>query len=113
MEDQELTAETLFEKTKCYTNTSIELYKLKAIDKSADMISTLVKRLTLAVFFIFCFLFLNAGLALWIGETLGSTSFGFLIVAGFYAVMGIVLYIFRNKWIRIPMRNSIIINALN
>jgi ammonia channel protein AmtB len=113
MENQELVIETLFEKTKSYTNSSLELYKLKAIDKSADMMSTLIKRLTLAVFFIFCFLFLNTGLALLIGEALGRTSFGFLIVAGFYAIVGIVFYLFRDKWIKVPMRNSIITHALN
>jgi|ERR1035437_3901765 phosphoglycerol transferase MdoB-like AlkP superfamily enzyme len=105
--------ETLFEKTEHYAKTSAELIKLKAIDKSADVISTLTARLTVVVFIALFFLVLNIGIALWIGEMLGKSYYGFFIVAGFYALVGIVLYAFRDKWIKAPLKNSIITQALN
>lgn len=113
MENQASLIETLFEKTAHYTRTSAELYKLKAIDKSADVISTLTARLSVIIFIALFFLILNIGIALWIGEMIGKSYYGFFIVSAFYALAGIVLYTFRNKWIKAPMRNSIIAQALN
>jgi hypothetical protein len=113
MEDQASLINTLFEKAEHYTKTSAELYKLKVIDKSADVISTLTVRLAIIVFITLFFLIMNTGVALWLGEVLGKVYYGFFIVAGFYALVGILLYAFRNKWIKVPLRNSIITQVLN
>jgi len=112
MEDQVSNIETLFERTEQYARTSADLFKLKAIDKSADVISTLTARLAVIVFVTLFFLILNIGIALWIGEVLGKAYYGFFIVSGFYALIGMLLYIFRNKWIKAPLRDSIITQAL-
>ena len=46
--------ESLFHKATNYLETNIELYKLKAINKSADIVSSIIKKLLIAlVFFIF------------------------------------------------------------
>jgi hypothetical protein len=113
MEDQSSLIGTLFEKTEHYTKTSAELYKLKAIGKSADIISSLAARLTVIVFLTLFILILNIGVALFLGDVLGKSYYGFFIVAGFYALCGIVLYIFRTRWIKSPLKNSIINQALN
>jgi len=112
METQASLIETLFEKSDRYTRTSAELYKLKAIGKSAELISVMTARLAVIVFMILFFLILNIGIALWIGEGLGKTYFGFFAVAGFYALGGALLYFFSNRWITAPLRNSIILQAL-
>ncbi len=113
METPKSLIETLFEKTEQYTRTSAELYKLKVIDTSADVISTLSARLAVIGFIALFFLTLNIGTALWIGETLGVTYYGFFIVSGFYGLLGILLYAFRNGWIKTPVKNAIITQALN
>ena len=113
MENHAILIGKLFEKAERYTMSSVELYKLKVIDKSADVISSLTARLAVILFITLFFLILNIGIALWIGETLGKSYYGFFIVAGFYALVGIVLYLFRNRWIKEPLRNSIITQALN
>ncbi len=112
MEEQASHIETLFEKTERYTRVSVDLYKLKAIDKSADVLSTLVARLAVAAFIILFFLILNIGIALWLGELFGRSCYGFFTVAGFYALAGIILYVFRKQWIQTPLRNSIITQAI-
>lgn len=112
MENQASLIETLFEKTEHYTRSSVELYKLKAIDKSADVISSLVSRLAVVVFITLFFPVLNIGIALWIGEMLGKFYYGFFIVAGFYALVGMVVYIFRKRWIKTPVQNSIITQSV-
>ena len=113
METNSHMIEALFEKTEKYTRTTAELYKLKAIEKSADVISTLSVRLVVFVFISLFFLIMNIGVALWIGELLGKAYFGFFIVAGFYALIGLVLFLIGNRWIKEPLRNSIILQALN
>ncbi len=108
MEDQAALIETLFEKTEQYTRNSVDLYKLKALDKSADVISNLSTRLLVLVFAALVFPMFNMAIALCIGESLGKLYYGFFILTGFYALAGMVLYIFRKRWIGIPLRNYII-----
>ena len=113
MEEQASPIEALFERTEHYVKTSVELYKLKAIDKSADVISTFSARLAIIVFIALFFLIFNIGLSLWIGELLGRAYYGFFIVSGFYALSVILLFIFSDKWIKSPLKNAIIGQALN
>ena len=112
MEDQGSLIGTLFEKTEHFTKTSAELYKLKTIDKSADVISTLTERLVIILFVTLFFLILNVGIALWIGQNFGDSYLGFFIVSAFYAMMGGLFFAFGNKWIKEPLRNVIITQAL-
>src|SRR6476660_4891681 len=51
-----------------YFETRMELLKLKAVDKSADVISSVASTVVVAVIFTFFFLFLNIGLGIWIGD---------------------------------------------
>jgi hypothetical protein len=45
-------------------------------------------------------LFLNLGLALWLGEILGKPFYGFFVVAAFYVITGIVIHFFMHRWIK-------------
>jgi uncharacterized membrane protein YccC len=58
-------------------------------------------------------LFLNLGLAFWIGQMLGEIYFGFFVVAGFYAIAAIIVYAFMRKWIKRTVGNAFIKQALN
>lgn len=113
METPSHSIEALVDRAEQYGKTSIELYRLKAIDKAADVVSTMAAKLAVIIFFTLFFLILNIGIALWLGDLLGKTYYGFFIVAGFYAVVGFVFYAFRDKWIKEPLRDSIITQTLN
>ena len=108
MEDQTTPLETLFERAENYGKTSIKLLRLKTIDKTAEIISTLISWIVVITAVSLFFTILNIGIAFWIGEMLGKTYYGFFIVAAFYAILGITLRVFRNQWIRRPISNSII-----
>ena len=100
--------EDLFHKATEYVETRLELARLKAVEKSADAASSMYA--SLVVFFI-AFLFItlfNIGLALIIGEWTGETYLGFLILAGFYALAGLVFYFNRNTWLKTPVNDRII-----
>lgn len=100
--------ELLYEKTKKYTETSIELFKLNTIDKIADLVSSLFVRLILIMVVAMFTLFLNIALSLFIGTLLGETFLGFLIISGVYLVLYIIMFNYRKKLIKIPINNFVI-----
>ena len=112
MEEKTTLLEPLLEKIGAYTKSSLELYKLKAIDKSASIFATLASSAIL-LFFLSMFIFMvNIGLALWLGELLGKTYYGFFIIASFYAFVGGVLYLFFKKSLKDKNNVSIILQLL-
>jgi preprotein translocase subunit SecY len=100
--------EVLFEKVSDYGKTTIELLKLKAIDKSANVVSSLVSKMILMLVVAMFVLTATTALALWLGELLGKTYHGFLVVAGLYIFIAILLYAFRNQWIKKPVSDLVI-----
>jgi hypothetical protein len=112
MENDTSTIEMLFEKAEEYTRTTVELMKLQAVDKAATVMSSLLSRvIVFIVFVLFAFLF-NVGLSLWVGELLGATHYGFFVVSGFYLLVTIVLYIVKDKVLKTPICNFIIVRML-
>lgn len=104
--------ESLFEKAEKYGKTSFELAKLKALETTTIVVTSLVSRLSVILMISMFALVLNIGIALWLGELLGKSYYGFFIVAAFYLVAGILLHFFLHKWIRKPLSDLIITQAL-
>ena len=104
--------EAVYEKAKTYTETSIELYKLNAIDTSADVASSLVLRFVMLLVVSMFTLFVNIAISLFIGKQIGDYYLGFLIVSGFYLILAFVIYLFRDKLVKTPINNMIIAKLL-
>lgn len=113
MESMPTAFEPLLEKAQAYGKTSIELYKLKAVEKTAGLTSNIVANGTVFLAFFLCIAMAGIGLALWLGELFGKLYYGFLSVAGFYAVVGCILYFFLRDWIKTHTGNSIVKQMLN
>lgn len=113
MENQSSSIESLIDRVKSYVETRIDLLKLKAIDKSSSFLSVLVTMLVLSIVGLIFIILLNIGLALYIGSLVGSAYCGFFIVAGFYLITGLVIFIFRDQWLKTPVSNVIIKNLLD
>ena len=108
MENNTSTIETLFEKAEDYTRTTAELMKLKAVDKTADVASSMLSRGAVSIVFVMFAFLVNIGLSLWVGELLGKDYYGFFIVSGIYLLISILLYVFRDPLIKFPVSNFII-----
>ena len=108
MTDNATPIATLFERAEEYSKSTIQLFKLNAIDKSADVISSLISRIAVLIMVALSILIINIGVALWIGKLLGEPFYGFFIIGAFYSVMAILLHLFRHQWIKYPISNSII-----
>jgi hypothetical protein len=113
MEDQITTIQVLLSKSETFARTGVELIKLKAISKSADVVSAMAVKVILGSVLLLGFLFMSAGLALWIGYLTGESWIGFLSVGGFYLLCGLVLFLFRARWIKGVVRDRFIVSALN
>lgn len=113
MEKQLKHFDSLVEKAETYGKTSIELIKLKTVDKVADGTSSLVAWSAVIIALVLFFISLNFGIALWLGALLEHIYLGFFIVALFYALVAIILFIFKDKWIKKPLNNSMINQMLN
>ena len=112
MEDSANLLETLLERAAEYGKTSIELVKLKTLDKTTDIVSSLVPVFVVILLIASFMLFLNLGLAFWLGEVLGKTFYGFFVVAAFYIFAGIIVHFFLHKWIKRIVGNYLVKRAL-
>jgi len=91
-----------------YAETRLDLMILNTEDKLSDVLSSVASVLVLTLVFLTTILFLSAGAAWWLGETFGSLSLGLFCVAIFYMIVGIVVYCFRDKWIKMPLINFLL-----
>ena len=113
MENEPNAIGSLFETAGDYLETRIDLLKLKTVDKSSDVISSLVSNFVILLIITFAIFILNIGLSFWLGSLLGETWYGFFAVGGFYTVLAIVLIIFKKKWLKGPLNDVIVNKMLN
>ena len=99
---------SLIDKSKDYLDTKIELTKLKTIDKSADVLSSVVVMISMLFIGVLFILFVSVAVALLLGRMLGSYHYGFFIVGGFYALLLLLIYVQRHRWIKTPIANGLI-----
>jgi len=90
-----------------YTKTNLELVKLKVIDQVSEITS---KSITTVLFGVVIGLFtlnVNIALGIYLGEVAKNPWMGFLVIAGFYAFLAIMLFL-TNNLIRTSINNTII-----
>ncbi len=108
MEEQKHQMELLLDKTNDYVETRLELFKLKATRKATDVVSSLASSLILVFIISFIVFMLNIGLALWLGDALGKSYYGFFALGGFYLLVAVLFQAFKTKWVEDPVSNAII-----
>lgn len=108
MEENTKLIESLLEKAGDYGKTSFELVKLKALDKTTDVASSLIPHALVLILLASFMLLVNFGIAFWLGEILGNNYYGFFVMAGFYVITGLVLHFFFHKKIKNLVWNYLI-----
>lgn len=92
--------------------TKAEIFALKTTRKASVAVSEVVTRLSFLLVLIFMLLMLSFGAAYWVGGLLESMTAGFLTVAGFYTLVGLLLFAFKKEAIATPVQNYFIKKAL-
>lgn len=98
----------LLEQLKSYVNMRIDYFKLQVAEYLIRFFSSLT--LFIVIFWIafFAVFFGSFAFAYWFGETTGMWAAGFLIVAGFYILLAVLVYIFRRVLIIRPFTKLIL-----
>jgi Putative Actinobacterial Holin-X, holin superfamily III len=108
MESAFAKVEELAGNIKEYVNIRIESVKLSTAEKSSAVIANLIGGFIVAVVFLFFIIFTSTALAVGLGEWIGKTWLGFLIVGFLYLIAGIAVWMAREKIIRLPIMNALI-----
>ncbi len=103
--------EAVFDTVGDFVDIKIDLFKLQAISKISEVVSSAIGSVAVMIFMLFFIILLNIGLALLIGEWLGKSYYGFFALAGLYLIAGLILGSLKDKWIKVPIANSIIKKA--
>ena len=108
MEEQQHDIDILLSDAGDYIETRTTLWKLKGIESLSDVSGELVSGLALIGIASLVVLIFSIGLALLIGYWLGESFYGFFIIGGFYAIVGLLFYAFRGQWLKEPFSNLLI-----
>lgn len=103
----------LLNKATEYGKAELELAKLKALDKVSDIASGSVPSLIVIISVSVFMLFLNLGIAVWVGGLLENLFLGFFAVSAFYGLIALIMHLFMRKWLKTKVGDSIIKRILN
>lgn len=81
---------------KDYIENHVELLKLDATEKTLKIIGISVPLFLISIMGSFFIILLNIGLALLLGKWTGNYALGFFILSGFYLLMIVLAFLFRN-----------------
>ncbi len=104
MEEQKSIFNNLFKNLVDYLDAKWEFTKLDAVDKTAEVLASLIGILILSTFFLLFLVFASVAAALSIGHALDNSALGFLIVSSVYLTVFLVLLIFKRK----PLKKTLI-----
>ena len=100
--------ESLVERLREYVNTRIAQVKFSVAEKISKVAALVIALLMAAlVFFLFLVLASIAG-AIAIGQQLDNMWLGFLIMAGIILFICILIWILKDKLIRVPIMNMLV-----
>ncbi len=92
---------------KDYASQRIDLLKMEATEKTSITAGAISIIVLLSVCMLFFLILLNIGLGLLIGYYIGNYAYGILIMAGFYLLLMLIIFLSK-KTIKTVVANKII-----
>lgn len=89
--------------TKAYVESSIAYYKLLGFKVAVKSTTLILKFVLISMCIIIVLLFMSVAAALAIGQVMDSYIMGFLIVAGVYFVLALLLFLIKDKIVEGPI----------
>jgi ABC-type multidrug transport system fused ATPase/permease subunit len=96
-------AEAVQENAKAYIESSIAYYKLWGFNVAMKSTTLMLKFFLIAICLMLVLLFVSIAGAIFIGNLLDSYSLGFLVVAGIYLVLALLLFLVKDKIVEGPI----------
>ena len=99
MESQKLSDNftEISENVKTYIQVKTDFLKLTLTEKLSLIISALLISVILFLVFLFISLFVSIAFIFWFKDHIGPLYAGSLIVAGFYLLIGVIVFLMRNR----------------
>lgn len=113
MENQENAFEGLFSKTTEYLETRVDIIRLKAADKTSELVSSFVSNIIIICIASMILILISIGFAIWLGIILNKMYLGFFVVGVFYMLVILILFLGRNQLLKTPLKDLMIKNLLN
>lgn len=105
--------EGLSDSVKQYVQLNYEIIKLEATNKTSEIGSSIFASLIIGIVCFLLVLTLTLGAGFYLSTLLGDTFSGFLIIAGLYLLISIILFVGRNILLEKPIRDNIIRKLLD
>ncbi len=101
-------AEELAGHIKEYVDNRIAYAKFTGAEKTSKVAANILAAVIISAVFVIVLLFASFALAFVFSKITGEFYWGFLIVSGFYLLAGIVVWVLKEKILRIPIMNAIL-----
>ena len=108
MEEQEVDPQNIIEKIKEYIHIRTELSVLSAVDKGSQLFANLLTDGLVLILMVLGGLFGSFALGFYLSEVLNNTYAGFLIVAGIYLLVAVILNSIKEKYLEKRIINMVI-----
>lgn len=82
---------------KNYIEARIDLWKLGIVEKIARVGTYFVSTIIISIIMLIALVFLTQAFVGWYDEAYGSSSVALLISAGFYIILGLLIFLFRKQ----------------
>lgn len=105
LKDAKQKVEQTYQHLIAYAEARWNVAALEISDITANIVTSALVGICLSILGIFFLLFLSISLGLMLGDLLHSWASGFFLVAVLYAILGVVVYIYRQKLLFIPLMN--------
>jgi len=91
-----------------YLDTFYEAKLLNVVKKTVNIASATISTILVYVLGVFVLFFFSFAAAWWLGRIMNNTVAAFMIVAGVYLLLGLIIILFRKKIVFPFIRNAII-----
>jgi hypothetical protein len=100
--------ENLLSHLKEYADNRVTIVKLTIAEKVSRLVANVLAGIFVLFVFFFFIIFASITLAILLSMWIGKMYAGFLIVTGLYFLAGIIIWMFREKLLRLPIMNAMI-----
>lgn len=100
--------EDLFDHAREYVNIRVDEAKLAVAERVSAVMAMVIATAVVNVIFLLCLVFAGVAGAIALGGWLKSYWLGFLLVAAFYFLTGLLVWAGKERMIRTPIMNAII-----
>ncbi|MCX6243523.1 MAG: phage holin family protein [Bacteroidetes bacterium] len=97
----------LSENVRSYIRLQMDLLKVSLTEKLSLITSALLLSVIFFILFLFITLFISLAFIFWFREHAGPLYAGALIVAGFYLVLGVIVFLLKNRLFVDPLVSKI------